>query len=206
MKRLAFMALSAVSLAGLFTDADARKSYFGVKGGVNVADITSEDADLDSRNRFIGGAFYGIDFTDDFGVRLDGLYVQKGAVGPFVAEDGDTHEAIFSLDYLEFPVLFMVGFPTSEEFAVNLFAGPTFGFNMTGEAEIPEHGETVDLNAESFEFGAAFGGGVEYVRSSMSLIGDFRFALGATSISDDFDGKNSGPAFMVGVKFPLGAR
>ncbi len=206
MRCLYGLLLAAMMICSL-DEAQARKSYAGVKGGVNIADITGDDADtLSSRNRFIGGAFYGIDFADDFGVRVDGLYVQKGAEGPFESEDGDIHETILTLDYLEFPVLFMVGFPTSEKFAVNLFAGPTFGFNLTAEAEIPEHGETVDLDVETFEFGATFGGGAEYVLSSMSIIGDFRYALGGTNISDEFDGKNSGSGIMVGVKFPLGAR
>lgn len=186
-------------------DAQARKAYAGIKGGVNKADITGHDAEgLESRNRFIGGAFYGIDFTDDFGVRLDALYVQKGAEGPFTVEDGDEHDVIISLDYLEFPVLFMVGFPTGEKFAVNLFAGPTFGFNMSAEIEIPEHGETEELDVETFELGATFGGGAEYMLSSMSIIGDFRYALGGTSVTDNFDGKNSGVGIMVGLKFPLG--
>jgi opacity protein-like surface antigen len=207
MTKLTSMVVCAALLAVLYTDAVARKSYAGVKGGVNIADITGDDAEgLDSRNRFIGGAFFGIDFADEFGLRIDGLYAQKGAEGPFVTEDGDTHESVLSLDYLEFPVLFMVGFPTNEQFAVNLFAGPTFGFNLTAEAEIPDHGETVDLDVETFELGATFGGGLEYVLSSMSIIGDFRYALGGTSISDNFDGKNSGIGVMVGVKFPLGAR
>ncbi|HXV14507.1 MAG TPA: hypothetical protein VEC56_09915, partial [Candidatus Krumholzibacteria bacterium] len=80
------------------------------------------------------------------------------------------------------------------------------GFNLSAEAEDKDHGETFDLDVETFEFGATFGGGIEYTMSSMSIIGDFRFALGATSISDEFDGKNSGVGMMVGVKFPLGAR
>jgi hypothetical protein len=181
MRLISIGVVCAMALAGSIDDAHARTSYAGVKGGVNIADITGDNLDgLDSRNRFIGGAFYGMDFTDDFGVRIDGLYVQKGAEGPIPIDDGDIHDVIISLDYIEFPVLFMVGFPTSDTFAVNLFAGPTFGFNITAEMEIPEHGETEDLDVETFE-------------------------LGGTSINDDFDGKNNGIGIMVGVKFPFGA-
>jgi hypothetical protein len=206
MKILATACVCAMWLA-VSNDAMARDSYVGVRGGVNIADITGDDSEnLDSRNRFMGGAFYGINFTDDFGVRVDGLYVQKGAEGDFPAADGDVHESIVRLDYLEFPVLFMVGFPTGDAFAVNLFAGPTFGFNLTAEAEIPEHNETEELDVESFEFGGAFGGGFEYMLSSWSLVADLRYALGATSIMDGFDGKNTGVGVTVGVKFPLGAR
>ncbi len=200
--------LCAAMLAGSLDDAEARKSYAGVKGGVNIANIIGDDFEnFGSKNGFIGGAFYGFEFADDFGMRIDGLYVQKGAEGPYPTEDGDLHNTVFTLDYLEFPVLFMVGFPTTnEKFAVNLFLGPTFGFNLSAEADVEEHGIEEISNVQSFEFGATFGGGAEYLMSSMSIILDFRYALSATSISDTIDGKNSGVGIMLGVKFPLGAQ
>ena len=207
MKLLPTGLVCAAILLGSLDDADARKSYAGAKGGVNQADVIGDDAEnFDRNNGFIGGAFYGIDFTDDFGVRVDGLFVQKGAQGRVVLpEDSVATDATLTLDYLEFPVLFMVGFPTGDSWAVNLFAGPTFGFNLTAKGEVEGQG-TTDLDVHAFEFGATFGGGVEYILESMSFIGDFRYALGATSISDSFDGKNSGVGIMVGVKFPLGER
>lgn len=194
--------LLAVSLG----DAQARKSYLGVKGGVNVCDISGGDANgLDSRSRFIGGAFYGIDF-EDFGIRVDGLYVQKGAEGYLEVPEDENPHRVYKLDYLEFPVLFMVGFPTGEKFAVNLFAGPTFGFNVDAEVEFVDVGQTEQIDADTFEFGATFGGGIEYMLASMSIIGDVRYALSGTNISDDFAGKNGGSSIMVGMKFPLGVR
>ncbi len=206
--KLVAMCVCAALVTGAIDDAGARAMYGGVKGGVNKADVVGDDADdLDRKNGFIGGAFFGVDFTDDFGMRVDGLYVQKGAEGRFTASgDSVASDVTLSLDYLEFPVLFLVGFPTGEKWAVNLFAGPTFGFNLSAQVDVEGEGTSDIENAQTFEFGATFGGGVEYKLESMSLIGDFRYALGATSISDDFDGKNTGVAFMFGVKFPLGER
>ena len=207
MKRLQVGLLCAAVLFGSFDDADARRSYAGVKGGVNKANVIGDDVDaLDPTNLFMGGAFFGIDFTEDFGARLDALYVQKGAEGPFTAP-GETvaSDATLSLDYIEFPLLLLVDFPTGDSFAFNLFLGPTFGFNLSAEADVEGVG-TTDLDAESFEFGATFGGGVEYMLESMSIIGDFRYALGATDIFDGVKAKNTGVGLMVGVKFPLGER
>ncbi len=206
MRRVSISLVCAVLLMGVFHDAEARKSYFGVKGGLNHANIVGDDADeLEPRDRFAGGVFYGMEFTDDFGMRIDGLYVQKGAEGEFVEPGEDHgHQSTISLDYIEFPVLFMVGFSTSEKFGANLLLGPTFGFNLSAELEDQDHGETVDLEVETFELGATFGGGVEYKVSTWSLIGDVRYALGGTSINDEFDGKNTGVVILVGVKFPLG--
>lgn len=207
MKLLTTGLVCAAVLLGSLDDADARKSYAGVKGGVNQADVIGDDAEnFDRSNGFIGGLFYGIDFTDDFGARLDGLYVQKGAQGRIVLPNETVaSDATLTLDYLEFPVLFLVGFPTGDSWAVNLFAGPTFGFNITAKGNVEGEG-TTDLDVNTFELGATFGGGVEYLLESMSFIGDFRYALGGTDISASFDGKNSGVGIMVGVKFPLGDR
>jgi hypothetical protein len=204
-KKLLWAFIASVIVFASAGESSARDSYFGFKGGVNIADVTGDDFDLSSSNRFIGGLFYGIDYTDDFGLRIEGLYVQKGAEGTFVLPPSDhEHEFVVRLDYIEVPVYFVVGFPTGESFAVNLYAGPTFGFNVKAEAENVDHEETVELDAEAFEFGAAFGGGAEYLMSSFSIVADVRYALGATSVTDNIDGKNTGLGIMLGVKFPVG--
>jgi hypothetical protein len=134
----------------------------------------------------VGGAFYGIDFTPDFGARIEALYVMGGAEGLYETPDGDTHESVVSLDYVQFPLLFVVKIPTSEKIVFNLALGPTFSFNTTAEVDIPEHGETLDISntVNSFEFGALIGGGVEYALSSMSILLDVRYSAGATNVID----------------------
>ena len=196
-------------------DADAKKMYAGVKGGVNMADFGGDDAPGNSSTRtgFSGGAFYGIDVNDQFGVRGEVNYVQKGAEGDVQAEDGDTHDGTYKLDYVEIPVLFLANIPAGDKFAFSIFAGPTFAFNTTAEVEIPSHNETEDLSSiiKSFEFGAAVGGGIEYMLSSFSIIADVRYSLGASTVSDDGSGesidvKNRGIGIMAGVRFPLGGK
>ena len=205
--------LCAASLV-LATSVDAKK-YAGVKGGVNMADFSGDQAPANNGTRtgFSGGAFYGWGINDQFGVRGELNYVQKGAEGDVQAEDGDTHLGTYKLDYVEIPVLFVADFPAGEKFGFNIFAGPTFAFNTTAEAEIPAHNETEELdNVKGFEFGAAIGGGIEYKLSSFSIIADVRYSLGASSVSEDnaagesVDVKNRGIGIMAGVQFPLGAK
>ena len=210
MRVVVVVGLCTALLAGSVAGANAAKTYAGVKGGVNIAELTGDDVPdgQSSRNGFMGGGFFLFDFAEGFGVCIEGLYVQKGAEGPFETEDGDTHDATVRLDYLEFPVLFVVEIPGKNKLGVNLFAGPTFGFNLKGEVEIPEHGETEDLAVKSFEFGASIGGGIEYALSSFSIVVDGRYSIGATLIDDspnEADIKNRGIGIMAGVKFPLGA-
>jgi hypothetical protein len=188
--------------------------HAGVKGGVNLADLSGDGADdMGTRTGFMGGAFAGGGINEQFGIRLEGLFVQKGAEGPFVAPGEDhAHESVVKADYLEFPLLFTVQFPAGDKLAFNLLAGPTFGFVLSAELEDKTHGETTDIkdDLESFEFGAAVGAGLEYKLSSMSIVFDARYGMGATSIAKDVDGqsvdlKNNGIGIMAGVSFPLGS-
>jgi hypothetical protein len=204
----AFCAVAMMVLAG---SADGKTMYAGVKGGVNIASLSGDSVDgLDSHNGFIGGVYYGVDFTEAFGARIEGLYAMKGAEGEFVAPGDDHgHESIIKLDYIEFPVLFIANFPAGEKMVFNLMAGPTFGFNNTAEVEVVEHNETKELdNVESFEFGAAIGGGMKYKVSSMSIVLDARYSLGASNLVDaeGADAKNRGIGIMAGLEFPLGSK
>ncbi len=195
------------------TNADAKK-YAGVKGGVNMGDFGGDDAPDNSSTRtgFSGGAFYGMGINDQFDVRGEVNYVQKGAEGDVEADDGDIHAGTYKLDYVEIPVLFVANFGAGEKFGFSLFAGPTFAFNTTAEAEIPSHNETVELdNVKGFDFGGAIGGGIKYMLSKFSIVADVRYGIGASSVVEDVAGesvdvKNQGPAFMAGVEFPLGAK
>lgn len=197
--------LTAMVVAGAATDADAKKYFVGVKGGVDMARLNGDGTDeLDSRNQFMGGAFFGIDFTEDFAVQLEALYIQKGAEGPYGTAAGDTVNAAFKLDYIEFPVIFKAGFSDSKTIGFSLYAGPTFGFNLSAEAEDLDTQVTEELDAESFEFGVAFGGGVEYQLSSMSIIGDVRYSMGLTDAVKETDVQNSGVEIMVGIQIPIG--
>lgn len=204
--------ICALVLCVLAGSAAAKEMYAGVKGGINMASLTGDDAEgLDSHNGFIGGAFYGVNFADGFGARLEGLYVQGGAEGEFVVPGEDHgHESIVTLDYIQFPLLFVVNIPASEKFLFNVALGPTFSFNMTADVEDLEHGGTEDISdgVESFEFGGLIGGGVEYKLSSMSILVDARYSMGATNVVnvDPSDVKNRGIGIMAGLSFPLGSK
>lgn len=193
--------------------------YAGVKGGVNMADISGDDADgVDTRNGFMGGAFWGGGIDDRFGIRLEGLFVQKGGEGEFVAPGDDhPHESALKLDYIEFPLLFTVKLPAGEKLAFNLFLGPTFGFNIAAELEDKSHGETLDLDdsVSGFELGGAIGAGLEYRLSSFAIVVDARYGIGGTNIFEDLavagqsvtiDAKNTEIGVMAGLSFPLGAK
>lgn len=214
MKRIAG-SLCVIALAVVAGNADAGRMYAGAKGGVNMADLAGDDAGgLDMRNGFSGGVFYGSDFGGQLGVRGEVLYVMKGAEGDFVIPGDDHgHESIIRLNYLDVPVLFVANFPAGDKFSFNILAGPSFNFNLDAEVEVPSHNETTDIkdSVKSVEFGAIAGGGLEYMLSSLSIVLDVRYSLGAATIAEDVAGesadiKNRGLGVMAGVMFPFGSR
>jgi Outer membrane protein beta-barrel domain len=209
----AVLGMLCVAMLVVAANADAKKMVAGVKGGVNMADFGGDDAPDNSsmRTGISVGAFYGFGINDQFGVRGEVNYVQKGDEGDVQTEDGDIHTGTYKFDYVEIPLLFVAGFPAGDKFAFSIFGGPTFAFNTTAEVEIPAHNVTEDLSeiTKGFEFGAAIGGGIEYMLSSFSIIADLRYSLGASTIIDDGSGdsidvKNNGIGIMAGVQFPLG--
>jgi hypothetical protein len=200
-------------LTGFAASANAAAQWSaGIKGGVNLADLSGDDVtDTSMRNGFMGGAFAQADFTDQFGARLEALYVMKGAKE---TDDSLLVDVTEKLDYIEFPLLFVANLTSSETFGLNIFAGPTFAFNISANLEADGY-DSLDIKdfVESFEFGAAVGAGLEYKLTSMSLTFDARYSLGASSIAKDdettgesFDVKNRGIGLMVGAKFPLGGK
>jgi hypothetical protein len=203
----------AVALVAFAAQANAAM-YGGIKAGANFANITGDDApdDTSMRTGFQGGLFVGTNVSEQFGFRLEGLWVQKGA--KFDQDFGGTigvKEVSAKLDYIEFPLLFVLNFAGGETLGFNLFAGPTFGFNISATTEV-DGGDSDDIdNVKSFEFGAAIGAGIAKKMASGKSIGlDVRYSLGATSVIEDVgsvstDLKNTGIGLMAFFQVPFGS-
>ena len=207
MKRL-LMITSAVVLAAFASTARAERITGGLKAGANFGDFAGDDApeNLTTRSAFQGGGFVQCPINRRLGVRGEVLYVQKGAEGDYLTDDVDIHTAIYKLDYIDIPVLFVANFPAGDsKFGFNVFVGPSFNFNVSAKAAVEEHG-TLDQDVKSFEFGAAVGVGATYALEKVSLLADVRYSMGITTLSDDAgDITNSGIGVMGGIAFPIGA-
>lgn len=177
----------------------------GVKGGVSITELANDGDSSGDRTGVAGGAYLLADFSEHFGLRVEGLYFQKGA---HEEEGGD--EATVKLDYIEFPVLAVAHVPLSDTARLDLFGGPTFGFNVKSELEITLGGFTAsgDLDGvDSFEFGVTFGAGVNFDAGPVVLGIDGRYGLGITDIADDPEddaATNRGFAVMGSIGFPIG--
>ena len=218
MKRLAFIVVVAL-LAGPFAGPAAAEPEWtlGFKGGLAIADLGGDDVEADdigTRTGFAGGLFAQVDLSENFGIRLEGLYHMKGA-----SEDSADVEFTYKFDYIEFPVLLVGQIPASESVTVSAFAGPVLALNTKADLELSAGGATVTADIKdyiaSFEFALAFGLGAAFDVGSVVISLDGRYQLGMTTIDDglgeaifgtpvELDAKNQGWVFMAGVGFPVG--
>jgi opacity protein-like surface antigen len=193
----------AMVLVAFAAQADAAATWkWGVKGGVNVANISGDDIDdTSSRTGLAAGGFLAANYGGTLGSRIEALYIQKGAKQD-VEILSETYEVTYKIDYLEFPILATANFPAGEKAMVNLFAGPTLGFVIGESVEVDGESEDTE-DTESFEFGLVFGAGAEF---GMFVL-DLRYGLGLSNIAKDSpsDVKNQGFAILAGLQFPLGA-
>ena len=153
---------------------------FGVKGGMNIANVDVSDdgasPSLDPRIGLVAGGFVRMPINAWLALQAEGLYAEKGAR----FEDSGI-DAKLILNYVEVPVLARVRL-------ARLFyatAGPSMAFLLQAKARTRFSGSTEDVDisdeVQSFDFGLAMGGGVELGR----LIIDGRYTLGLRDTDKD---------------------
>lgn len=205
----ATLATAATLIACSVQTAAAVTSAFGFKAGVNFAEFTG-DINLNEANAragVMGGAFIQHAINPQTAIRFEALWASKGT--DFSNTDPD--DSSVELDYIEFPILFVVDFRPEEPVAFHAFLGPTFGFITSAKAVEDGLSRDLDDYVEHYEFGIAIGLGFEYVLSPMSIVLDGRYSSGFTHVIQDLtdgnsiDVNNRGIGVMAGLAFPLGA-
>ncbi len=169
------------------------KARFGVRGGVNIANQTFEDGNLDDNSKSKFGAdvavLVNIPIGNGFFMFQPELHwLQKGSV----IEDINGDDITNTFNYLELPVLLRLNF--GGEAKIFAFAGPSIGYLLGGKSG------DIDIDKdlyEDLEWGAHLGFGI----GLGALEIDVRYMAGLSDISA-VDGnlsevKNS--AFGAGV-------
>ncbi len=174
--------LLAIAVIGFSINSQAQDIKFGVKGGVNFANLTDlSGADLDSRTGFHLGAVLQLSLMETFAIQPELLYSAQGAsIGDFDID----------LDYINIPILAKLKFAG----IASVEAGPQFGFVINDGIEEFAQSFGGDAEAKSFDLGLAVGAGVEFG----GFFGQVRYNLGLTEVADDSDGKNSNFQVSVG--------
>lgn len=190
MKKIILSAL-AVFVFG-FTNAQEVK--FGLKGGLNVANITGDIEDNSSKVGFHVGGFAEIKVSEKFSVQPELLFSTQGTKFDFEGTNVN-----FNLSYLNIPI--MAKYYVFDKFSLE--AGPQIGFLMS--AKLAGDGDKLDLKDEykSTDFGVNFGVGYDFTEN---ISAGLRYNFGLSNIAKPIDGEdfkenNSVLSLSVGYKF-----
>ncbi len=174
----------------------------GVKGGLNLADVSLDPEDPDSpccgmKAGGALGAFLNVG-TPTVSFQPELLYSMKGAKGSDAFED-----ARIKINVVEIPLLLRAD-PMSEN-RVHPFVtiGPAVSFRTSAKFEDPS-GEEEDLkdDTKSTDFGMIFGGGIAAGPATIEL----RYDLGLRNLADDPDdpdlsAKTRTLSILFGIRF-----
>ena len=168
---------------------------FGVKGGVNFANVRGDDFDSpDTRTSFHVGALAEFPLTNMFSLQTEVLYSGEGFKTDIQTPLSDG-KLEYQIDYISVPVLAKIYVTEGLSFEL----GPQFNFKVNEQVDDSSvSGGTEYDEAEDFEFGVA--GGLTF-QTSVGLFATGRYTYGLTDVIKDVDAKNSVFQIGVGYKF-----
>ena len=154
-----------------FTSVKAQEIKFGIKGGLNLANLGDDASDVEHRFGLHAGGFVSFPLLSNFRIQPEVVYSQQGAQADFGSDER-------KYDYLNIPVI--VKFMLTKNF--NVQAGPQLGILLSANEEVS--GDEIDVKdtLKSTDIGVGFGIGYE---TSDNVSIDARYNLGFTDIVDD---------------------
>jgi len=212
MKNLFLITVMALfSIHTFNAQSDDATTQFGVKGGVNVANITGDDiGDLDARTSFNFGLFMEIPIMEGFSFQPEVLYSGQGFTIASNDQDNifDTDDNVeYQLSYIQVPLMAKIYLVKG----LYAEAGPQFGFKINEEIDTnptEDGGDTTidpdDSYIKDFDTNLALGAGYKF-DNGFSL--SARYTHGLTNIFkentifENADAKNSVWQFGVGFSF-----
>lgn len=208
MKKTLVVLLAAIAVTLLAPQAQA--ITFGLKGGLNFANVKASGTDLpDIRNLngLTGGVFFSLG-SGALSIQPEVLYSRRGAAMTITEGDASA-DAKIMLDYIEVPVLLKLRIAQAGPAKPFVFGGPAYSYLLKAKQNITYDGgsdamETTEYYKRS-EIAAVFGAGLDIDLAAVKLTVDARYHLGLTNIQVDMEGsvpvKNKGFSVMVGFAF-----
>ena len=182
---------------------------FGLRGGINLANISFEEEDLgaDSKIGLVIGGIAEIGLSELISLQPELNFVQKGYQLD-IDFFGSKIESKANINYLDVPVNVKVGFDAGGA-KIYFLAGPGFGYALNGSIEFCESGncESEDLEFDNddgfnrFEISGNLGAGVQFGQ----IFVDLRYVLGISNLNeDDVDGNASNRGFQISAGYMFG--
>ena len=192
MKKSFITLLCVFGLLAAFTVQQAHAQLnFGLRGGVNFANVNDQPSnfDSDSRTGFMIGGY--LDFKvpmSPISIQPEATYNQKGY------KDGD---ATLKLDYLEVPVLAKFHFAPGPV-TPHVYFGPYAGFVLN--SEVSGSGVSLEVDDAQTDFGGIVGAGLDVNAGITKLDFGLRYSFGLVEAIDGFQPKNSAISLIAGIR------
>lgn len=179
-KKITLVAIAVVAIS----TATFAQLQFGVKGGLNLANLSGDVSDTKMKIGFMVGGFASYEVNEQLSVQPELMFSQAGCKYDI---GSDTYK--INLNYIVLPVMVKYSFGD-----INLQAGPQIGFLLSAE----DDGEDIKDGMKSVDFGLNIGAGYQ-----MDKIGiEARYNLGLSNINDGTgEVKTNGIQILVSYKF-----
>eukprot|EP01029_Cantina_marsupialis_P006922 TRINITY_DN1763_c0_g1_i4.p1 TRINITY_DN1763_c0_g1~~TRINITY_DN1763_c0_g1_i4.p1 ORF type:complete len:198 (-),score=27.98 TRINITY_DN1763_c0_g1_i4:1148-1741(-) len=186
-----------LAVVALSVTAFAQDVQFGLKGGLNFANLSGDDADGDVRTDIYLGGFARIGLTETLDFQPELIYSRQGS-----KDEEDNIDVKWKSSYLNIPLLLRANLFQSDNF--HAIVGPQIGIHLDSEIEAEEgnYSQGTEINKMMNDLDLSLALGLEYTITDKIGI-DLRYNLGISNIVDedkvdgDVDIKNS--VFQLGV-------
>jgi len=167
------LALSSLCIVAI--SSQAQKITPGIKGGLNIADVTSINGD----NRLSGhvGLFLHSRINPRWSIQPEILYSGQGQQYVVI-----NHEYTLALSYIQVPVMFQ--FHPVKQFYVEF--GPQLGFLLSANVKDDNDKIEVDDNYKKVDFALCFGAGFQ-VTSMLGFYARYNAGLSDITKNDNRD-------------------
>ncbi|CAM1373076.1 porin family protein [Tenacibaculum xiamenense] len=167
-----------------FTGLNAQESKFGIKGGLNFAQITGANSlKSDRKTDFNLGIMAEIPIVEKFFFQPELLYSRQGSS--------------VNLDYLNIPLLGKYYLTEG----LNIQAGPQIGFLLSADT----NGVNVKSNFKTLDFGVDFGLGYQF-KNGLNLGAKYNYGLSnlSTGVANEYAGtKIKNEVFQLSIGYFL---
>lgn len=195
------MVLAAAMLFSVNANAQVK---FGVKGGLNVTNMSLNDEVFDSSNRtgfFIGPTLKFTIPIVGLGVDVSALYDQREAKISQSTSVNGSSEGTFRQKAINIPVNVRYGFGLGSLASLYFFAGPQFGFNVGDKDKTVSD---VNWKLKDSNFSVNLGAGLMLI-DHLQVSANYNIACGTTgdvtvtNAAKDYSAKNN--AWQIGLAY-----
>ena len=156
------MAMGAQAQIGLWDDGKpAQLVTFGVRAGMNVANVGGDEDDAKSKIGFFGGLGVDFNIVNSLSINSGLFFTQKGCKTDDIDMDIEGYpmdaNARFTMNFIELPVYLSYRLPLNLESSLQVFFGPYFDYGVYGKATADVkfkgelHGEKVSQSMNLFD-------------------------------------------------------